>query len=32
MTYFRDAESASRDVFNILSSMLSEEHQKRIGK
>jgi methyl-accepting chemotaxis protein len=32
MTYFRDAESASRDVFNILSSMLSEERQKRTGK
>ncbi len=32
MTYFRDAESASRDVFNTLSSMLSEERHKRRGK
>jgi methyl-accepting chemotaxis protein len=32
MTYFRDAESASRDVFNVLSSMLKEERQKRLGK
>ncbi|MHB8100243.1 MAG: methyl-accepting chemotaxis protein [Sulfuricurvum sp.] len=32
MTYFRDAESASRDVFNLLSAMLSEERQKRIEK
>lgn len=32
MTYFRDAESASRDVFNLLTSMLSEERQKRTGK
>lgn len=32
MTYFRDAESASRDVFSLLSAMLSEERQKRQGK
>lgn len=32
MTYFKDAESASRDVFNLLSSMLGEERQKRVGK
>jgi methyl-accepting chemotaxis protein len=32
MTYFRDAESASRDVFTLLTSMLSEERQKRTGK
>jgi methyl-accepting chemotaxis protein len=32
MTYFKDAESASRDAFNLLSSMLSEERQKRRGK
>ena len=32
MSYFKEAESASRDVFNLLSSMLSEERQKRTGK
>jgi len=32
MSYFKDAEAASRDVFNLLSSMLIEERQKRIGK
>ena len=29
MTYFRDAESASREVFNILSALLVEEKAKR---
>lgn len=32
MTYFRDAESASREVFNLLTTMLSEERHKRTGK
>lgn len=32
MTYFKDAESASREVFSLLSSMLSEERQKRTGR
>lgn len=32
MTYFKDAESASKDIFSLLSSMLSEERQKRTGK
>lgn len=32
MTYFKEAESASRDVFNLLTSMLTEEQQKRTGK
>jgi hypothetical protein len=32
MTYFKDAESASREVFNLLTSMLSEERQKRRNK
>ena len=32
MTYFRDAESASREVFKLLTAMLSEERQKRTGK
>lgn len=32
MTYFRDAETASREVFNLLSSMLVEERQKRKQK
>jgi methyl-accepting chemotaxis protein len=32
MTYFRDAESASRDVFSLLSAMLNEERQKRQRK
>ncbi|MHB8100395.1 MAG: CZB domain-containing protein, partial [Sulfuricurvum sp.] len=32
MTYFKDAESASREVFSLLSSMLNEERQKRKGQ
>ena len=32
MTYFKDAESASRDVFSVLTAMLSEERKKRTGK
>ncbi|MDP3267059.1 MAG: methyl-accepting chemotaxis protein [Sulfuricurvum sp.] len=32
MTYFKDAESASREVFNLLTSMLREERQKRAAK
>lgn len=32
MTYFRDAESASRDVFSLLTSMLDEERRKRTAK
>ncbi len=30
MTYFKDAESASRDVFSLLSQLLIEERQKRL--
>jgi chromosome segregation ATPase len=30
MTYFREAELASREVFTILTSLLSEERQKRL--
>jgi methyl-accepting chemotaxis protein len=32
MTYFKDAESASRDVSSLLSTILNEERQKRTGK
>lgn len=32
MTYFKDAENASRDVINTLNAMLIEERQKRAGK
>ncbi len=32
MSYFKDAENASRDVINTLNSMLIEERQKRVGK
>ncbi len=32
MSYFKDAESASRDVFSLLSAMLGEERQKRKAK
>ncbi len=32
MSYFKDAESASKEVFKLLSAMLSEERQKRRGK
>ncbi len=32
MTYFKEAESASREVFTLLSSMLVEERHKRTGK
>lgn len=32
MTYFKDAETASRDVFAHLSAMLNEERHKRKGK
>lgn len=32
MTYFKDAESASKDVFDLLTSMLREERQKRTAK
>lgn len=32
MGYFKDAESASREVFSLLSTMLNEERQKRMGK
>lgn len=32
MTYFQDAEKASRAVIDTLNSMLLEERQKRIGK
>jgi len=31
MSHFKDAESASREVVNVLSSMLIEERQKRVG-
>lgn len=30
MTYFREAEQASRDVFSILTTLLQEERQKRL--
>jgi methyl-accepting chemotaxis protein len=30
MTYFREAESASRDVFSILTTLLHEERQRRL--
>ncbi|MDD2828695.1 MAG: methyl-accepting chemotaxis protein [Sulfuricurvum sp.] len=32
MTYFKDAESASREVFSILNTMLIEEKAKRCGQ
>lgn len=32
MTYFKDAENASREVISTLNSMLIEERQKRVGK
>ena len=32
MTYFRDAETASREVFTLLTAMLDEEHRKRRSK
>ncbi|MDP3119440.1 MAG: methyl-accepting chemotaxis protein [Sulfuricurvum sp.] len=32
MTYFKDAETASKEVFSLLSAMLNEERQKRTGK
>lgn len=32
MSYFKDAESASRDVFNLLSALLEEEKKKRKEK
>jgi Methyl-accepting chemotaxis protein (MCP) signalling domain/Chemoreceptor zinc-binding domain len=32
MTYFKEAERASRDVINTLNAMLSEEREKRSGK
>ncbi|MDP3586475.1 MAG: methyl-accepting chemotaxis protein [Sulfuricurvum sp.] len=32
MSYFKDAESASREVFNLLSVLIDEEQKKRKGK
>lgn len=32
MTYFKDAEKASRDVIESLNAMLIEERQKRVRK
>ncbi|MBU0631263.1 CZB domain-containing protein [bacterium] len=32
ITYFKDAENASRDVINTLDAMLNEEKQKRVGR
>ena len=32
MTYFKDAENASRQVIETLNAMLMEERQKRAGK